>query len=101
MARFAQILTFAGDSPIVFSVSASTASAAKFTGQHRIMVINADQDITIDFGGSGVADPGTSNYRIPAGQQTTFDTGANSYFKVYNLDGSSSANVYVQLLEGR
>lgn len=101
MARFAQILAFSGDASVKFTaLAATTASAAQFVGPRRIIVINADQDITIVFGNSSVAAPTTANYRIPANQQTTFDMGPNTHIRVFN-NTATPANIYVQDLEGR
>lgn len=101
MARFAQILLFAGDAPIkIAALAAATASAAQFIGARRIIDINADQDVMVVFGNSGVGAPTAANYRIPANQQTTFDMGPNSYVRFFN-NGASAANIYIQALEGR
>ena len=100
MARFSQILTPAGDAVIKLSAitAASTATTVQ-PGAHRIIAINATDDINVAFGGSSVS-ASSSSYRIPAGQQTTFDTGSNSYLSVYNL-GTGTTDVYIMLLEGR
>lgn len=103
MARFAQILSPAGDAVIkIAALTTSTSSANQFVGSRRIIVVNADQDITIAFGAaSSMAAADATNYRIPSNQQTTFDMGSNSYLRVFNLSASTAANVWVMRLEGR
>lgn len=101
MARFAQILQFTNETPIkIAGLAATTASAAQFIGNRRIIAINADQDIMVLTGNSGVGAPTAANYRIPQNQQTTIDMGANAYIRVFN-NGSSAANIYIAYMEGR
>jgi hypothetical protein len=104
MSRFAQILIPAGDAPVVVnSLGGGASSSALNIGVKRVFAINADQDICIAFGKSTVSAPTQAlNYRIPANQQTTLDTGASGgYVRCLNLSASSSANIYIMLLEGR
>lgn len=102
MARFASILIPAGDADIkISSLAAVTASSIQTIGKNRIFVVNADQDITIQFGNvAGPAfTPSAANYRIPANQQTTFDMGqAFDSLKVFNLSGTTAANVFLKIL---
>lgn len=101
MARYASILIPSNDLPQkVANLGTSTASSAIKIGTNRIFVINADQDITISFGlSTSIVTPTAAYYRIPANQQTTFDMGsANDTIEVYNLSGSTAANVYIMIL---
>lgn len=101
MARFAQILSPAGDAVIkVTGLLATTSSAELAVGARRIFAINATQDITIRFGQTGVGAADATFYRIPSNQQTTFDMGSNSVVRVFN-EGASAADVYILKLEGR
>ena|SRR5271166_3466395 len=100
----------AGDAVLNFTTSAGAASAQKVLGKNVIFAINSDQDVCISFGlstgNAGLATAGS--YRIPANQQTTFDTGsAFDQVSIWNLGtangtggktGSTLANVYLQRL---
>jgi|SRR5690242_18810134 len=100
MARFAQILSPAGDAVVKLTgVTAASTAAAQAIGAHRIIAINATQDVCIKLGGSAVSAT-SAEYRIPANQQTTIDTGSNSYISVYNV-ATAAADVYIMLVEGR
>ena|ERR1017187_4739468 len=101
MARSASILIPASDVSLnIAALAAVTASAIQTIGKNRIFVINADQDISIKFGMAGTLTAATAaSYRIPANQQVTLDTGpALDSFYVFNLNGTTAANVYIQLL---
>lgn len=101
MARFAQILTPAGDAVLkVAGLATVTSSAEQAIGAHRIFSVVADQDITIRFGRTGVAAADATFYYIPAKQQTTFDMGTNTVVRVFNL-AASAANIWFMRLEGR
>jgi|SRR5712691_2049922 len=101
MSRIAGILIPACDAPTKFTLAPTTASSIQTFGKNRIFAINGDQDITILFGNAAGPSftPDTTSFRIPANQQTTLDTGqAFDSFKVFNNNGSSSANVWIQML---
>ena len=100
MARMASILLPSGDADIkLASLGTSTSSTEQKIGANRIFVINADQDITIRFGATGMGAADATYYRIPANQQTTFDMGpAFSYIRAFNLSASTAANVYIKIL---
>ena len=103
MARLSTVLIPSCDAPITIStLGASAASAIQTVGKNRLFAINADQDLIILFGnkaGPTISPTATVGYRIPANQQDTLDTGnAFDSFKVFNLSGSTAANVYIQLL---
>ena len=99
MAVFSSILVPAGEAAVqVLALAATTSSAEISLGTNRIFAINADQDITIKFGQAGLAAATGVEYRIPANQQTTFDTSdAYASIRVFNK-GASAANIYVQKL---
>jgi hypothetical protein len=90
------ILVPAGDAVIkIAALAATTSSAQQSLGTNRIFAINADQDITIRFGNTGMAAADNTFYRIPANQQTTLDTSDQfSFIRVFNL-GASAANVWI------
>ena len=100
----------ANDAVLNFTTAAGAASAQKVLGNNVIFAINADQDVCISFGlSTGNANLATAgSYRIPANQQTTFDTGmAFDEVSIWNLGtangtggktGSTTANVYIQRL---
>src|SRR5258708_1653645 len=95
MARVAAILIPSETSIKIAALAATTASAIQTIGRNRVFAINADQDVTINFGNSNgtMTAPTTSNYRIPANQQTTFDTGAAfDSFEVFNQGTSNESN---------
>lgn len=101
MARLSSVLIPSCEEAVLLQPTSSSASAIQTIGKNRIFAINADQDITIRFmnaaGPSLTAD--SADYRIPANQQTTLDTGqAFDSFEVYNLSASTTANVYYQTL---
>lgn len=100
MAVFSAILVPSNDAPIkVAALAASTSSAELVMSNNRIFAINADQDITIRFGTSGMAAADATFYRIPANQQTTFDLGgAFDRIRVFNQAAATAANVYIELL---
>lgn len=102
MARLSAILIPAGDTDIkIAALATTTASTIQTLGKNRIFVINADQDITIQFGNAAGPSftPTAANYRIPANQQTTFDLGSSfDSLKVFNLSGSTAANIYIKFL---
>ena len=101
MARFAQILSPAGDAVIkVAALTATTSSAEQLVGSRRIFSVVADQDITIRFGLTGMGAADATFYYIPAKQQTTFDMGTNTHVRVFNL-AASAANIWILRLEGR
>jgi hypothetical protein len=82
--------------PAALATGQSTAEIA--LGPNRIFAINADQDITIKFGNAGMTAAAGTEYRIPANQQTTFDTGANvNSIRLWNL-AATNANIYIILL---
>ncbi|SRR6266550_2955653 len=97
MARFSVILV-PGDQAIkITGLATVTASSIQTLGKYQVFAINADQDITINFGNANgtMTPPTTANYRIPANQQTTFDLGSSfDSFEVFN-QGASAANVYI------
>ena len=95
---FSGILVPANEIAIKLSVTASSSSAEQALSANRIFAINADQDITIKFGTAGMSAATTSDYRIPANQQTTLDLGSSlTSIRVFN-QGASTANVYILLL---
>jgi hypothetical protein len=96
MARQSAILIPA--SVAATKIAALTSAQTVVLGINTIFVINADQDINIEFynskGGALVAS--VASYRIPSGQQTTFDMGnANDTISLF---AASSANVYIKQL---
>lgn len=99
MAVFSSILVPAGEAAVqVLALTATTSSAEIVLGTNRIFAINADQDITIKFGNTGMTVATGVEYRIPANQQTTFDTSdAYASIRVFNK-GASAANIYIQKL---
>lgn len=100
MARFSAILIPAGDADIAVALTTTAQSAIQTIGKNRIFVINCAADIQILFG-TAAGTPGTitgSTYRIPANQQTTFDTGfAFDSFWLANL-ATGSNTAYIKLL---
>lgn len=99
MAVLSSILVPANETAIkVAAIATVTSSAEIVIGANRIFAINATGDITIKFGNAGLTAADATNYRIPANQQTTFDTGqAAPSIRVFNLAGTAT-DVYIQLL---
>jgi hypothetical protein len=101
MARLATIMV-PGDTQLKISaLGTTTASSVQVVGKYRIFAINSDQDISITFGSaaSSITTPTANSYRIPANQQTVFDTGAQfDEFQVFNLSSSTAANIYIIFL---
>ena len=100
MALQSAVLGFAGDAPIkLAALATSTSSAAQVLGTNCAFAINADQDITIRMGNAGMAAADATFYRIPANQQTVlYLSDAFSQIRVFNLSGTTAANVYIQKL---
>lgn len=100
MALQSAVLGFAGDAPIkIAALATSTSSAEQVLGHNCVFAINADQDITIRVGNSGMAAADATFYRIPANQQTTlYLNDAVDRIRVFNLSGTTAANVYIQKL---
>lgn len=96
MAVFSSVFILSGPPLKIASLAASTASAEQILGSNVQFAINADQDITIVYGTSGMSAPTAANFRIPGGQIVTLDMGRNSdRIRVFNLSGTTAANVYI------
>lgn len=79
----------------IAALATVTSSAEVVLNTNRIFVINATGDITIKFGQPGMAAAAATDYRIPANQQTTFDTGsAITSLRVFNLAGTAT-DIYI------
>lgn len=94
------IMAFSGEANSnTAALTAGSSTSEIVLGTNAVFVINADQDIAIKFGNSGMAAAAATDYRIPANQQTTLDTGtAYSSIRVWNLAASATAHVCVQKL---
>ena len=84
----------------IAGLAATTSSAEQALGFNEIFAINADQDITIRFGPpSFSASAAATDFRIPQNSTMVFDVGRQyTSFKVFNLSGSTAANVYYMKL---
>lgn len=100
MATISAVFHPAEDPPIkIAALAASTASVEQNVGNQRLLAINADQDITILFGVFGTTGtPTAANFRVPANQTVTFDSGTKSGLKVFNLSSTTAVNVYIAFL---
>jgi hypothetical protein len=80
----------------IAALAAITSSAEVLLGPNVIFAINATKDITIAFGATGMgAALATDGFRIPANSTFTFDMGRSlTAFRVFNLDGAATADVY-------
>jgi hypothetical protein len=99
MAVFSHILVPSDDPDIkIAALATATASTAQTIGQRQLMAINADQDITIVFylASNSTPTPAATNFRIPQNSTMTFDMGHNDTIKVFNLSGSTAANIYIK-----
>ena len=100
MAVFSSILCPTQNACIkVASLGTTTSSAEQVLGTNVVFAINADQDITIKFGVSGMGAAAATDFRIPQNQTYTFDTGYYiDRIRVFNMNGTTAANVYIQPL---
>lgn len=102
MARMASVLIPSCDAPVIISALATTtASTLQTIGKNRIFAINAPTDVTILFGNKAgpALSPTGVEFRIPANNTFTFDTGqAFDSFMVYNLSTATAVNVSYQTL---
>lgn len=95
MATFASILALSTDAANSGTIASGVATPAMLVNntaslQRRIIAINATGDVTIRFGNSSVVATVT-DFRIPANQTFTFDTGQeNGYFSLFNLAGTTT-----------
>ena len=101
MARFSSILVPSCDADIAVSLTTTAQSAIQTIGKNRIFVVNCPADIQIVFALAASSNQPTissSTYRIPANQQTTFDTG-NAFDSFYLANLASGSNTaYIKLL---
>ncbi len=98
MAVFSSIFIPSGQPPVkIAALATTTASAEQVFGNNSIIAVNADQDITINWGQSGMAAPTTTDFRLPAGTTMLFDLGqAYDRFRVFNQSSTTAANVYIK-----
>lgn len=98
MAVMSSFLVPSGQPPVkIVALATTTASGEQVFGSNTLLAINADQDITIAWGTSGMAAPTTSDFRLPAGTTMTFDFGqAYDRLRVFNQSASTAANVYMK-----
>lgn len=90
MAVMSAILVFSGE-PCVNAAPAGASTAEIVLGTNCIFAINATADINIKFGNSGMGAAAATDYRIPANQQTTLDTG--SAFDRIRVFGTASVSI--------
>lgn len=99
MAVLSSILSFSGEACVKIAALTNGSSTAEIIlGTNAIFAVNSTKDVTIKFGNSGMAAAAATDYRIPANQQTTLDTGtAFSSIRIFNVD-AAAGDVYVQKL---
>lgn len=97
MAVFSSVFIPGSDAVIkVAGLATTTSSAEQTLGKHKLFAINATQDITIKFGVTGLAAAAATDFRIPANTNVVFDTGSQiTSIRVFNLSGTTAADVYV------
>ena len=90
MAVLAATLVPAGELCVSATLGAATSSAEIVLGTNRIFVINATADVNIRFGNAGMVAAAATDYRIPSGQQITFDTGdAFGSIRIFSTPGAT------------
>jgi hypothetical protein len=83
----------------IVALASLTSSIEIPFGIGELFAINADQDITIRFGPSGLAAADATFFRIPQNVVATYDAGtAWTSIRVFNLSSTSTANIYIQPL---
>lgn len=103
MATFSAVFTPSGSgtgttADLNASLAATTSTAAITLEHNRLFAINADGDINIRFGNSGMDAASGADYRIPAGTTAVYDLGnAFTRIRLYN-PGGSSINYWIQPL---
>ena len=80
------------------TVGAGVSSAEISIGNNRIFVLNADQDVMIKFGLTGMSAATATDFRIMANTYVIFDMGTQvGFIRLFN-NGASTANWFVQYL---
>jgi len=80
------------------TINSATSSAEISVGFGRIFALNADQDVMIRFGTTGMSAASATNFRIPANSYVQFDLGTQlSHIRLFN-NGSVTANWFIQYL---
>lgn len=90
MAVQSSILVPAGDAVLTATLGATSSSAELTLGTNRIFSIVATADVNVKFGNTGMGAASANDYRIPANQQTTFDTSDQwSRIRVFSTAGGT------------
>lgn len=80
------------------TIGAGVSSAEIDIGNNRIFILNADQDVMIKFGQTGMGAAAATDFRIIANTYAPFDMGNNVRFiRLFN-NGASTANWFIQYL---
>ena len=80
------------------TIGAGVSSAEISIGNNRIFVFNADQDVMIKFGNTGMGAAAATDFRIIANTYAPFDMGQQvGFIRLFN-NGGSTANWFIQYL---
>ena len=79
----------------VAALAAVTSTAEILIGHNVLLAVNADQDITVRFGPTGMAAADTTDFRIPQNVTIVFDMGRGvDYIRLFNNAAATAANIW-------
>lgn len=79
----------------VASLAAVTSTAQIEIGHNVLLALNADQDITIRWGPTGMGAADDTDFRIPSGTTMVFDMGRDKdYIRLFNRSTTTAANIW-------
>ncbi len=79
----------------VAALAASTSTAETLIGHNVLLAVNADQDITIRFGPTGMGAADDADFRIPQNSCMVFDMGRDKdYIRFFNNSSTTAANIW-------
>ena len=79
------------------TVNATSASAEIVIGPDTVFALNANGDVNIIIGLSGVKAPTAANFRIPSGVIATYDTCTSDRIRIFN-PGGGTITYWIQFL---